>query len=502
MRYIPWRSAIRLAAVVSLIVSMAFVASVAPASAQTVRRSITDLTPAQLMSLRRGVATMMSRDTAPRNSADFRRSWIYWANMHAHFGADCARPDHRQRHDRRRDLDRFQPSEDATWCACEHDTPQFLTWHRMFLWYFERVLRQASGDPSLTLPYWDYATDPRLPAAFRAQTYIDANGDRVPNPLYIAGAARGAERRHRRPRRRGHLLGQRDAGDDRTQFQQRLEATPHGAVHCAIVNNGCPNGIMGSVPVAALDPIFYLHHANIDRLYECWLRVDMNARLPTSRDRPQSQLFLRGRQRQRHPAAGPRHADHQPDPLQLFRRRRRLPAGPGSAVGRPHRPGGSGARGQAGGAGAEHRQDRAEARSDRGGASAARRGASVYGLPVVPQTATVTIEGVNAAVVPGVVYDVYLANAAGKRASIGVISFFGFGGPMTGGAHAHAAMAGRTFEFDATQAMKALGLTGTRSPKLVFEPSTGLTSSTLAAATAAIPKDAKVTFASARLTVQ
>ena len=86
MRYIPWRSAIRLAAVVSLIVSMAFVASVAPASAQTVRRSVTDLTPAQLMSLRRGVATMMARDTAPRNSADFRRSWIYWANMHAHFG--------------------------------------------------------------------------------------------------------------------------------------------------------------------------------------------------------------------------------------------------------------------------------------------------------------------------------------------------------------------------------------------------------------------------------
>ena len=35
MRYIPWRSAIGLAAVVSLIVGTAFVASVAPASAQT-----------------------------------------------------------------------------------------------------------------------------------------------------------------------------------------------------------------------------------------------------------------------------------------------------------------------------------------------------------------------------------------------------------------------------------------------------------------------------------
>ena len=38
---------------------------------------------------------------------------------------------------------------------------------------------------------------------------------------------------------------------------------------------------MGAVPVAALDPVFYLHHANIDRLYDCWLQVDEAGRLPT-----------------------------------------------------------------------------------------------------------------------------------------------------------------------------------------------------------------------------
>jgi Common central domain of tyrosinase/Polyphenol oxidase middle domain len=37
---------------------------------------------------------------------------------------------------------------------------------------------------------------------------------------------------------------------------------------------------MGSVPVAALDPIFYAHHTNIDRLYDCWLNVDAPNRLP------------------------------------------------------------------------------------------------------------------------------------------------------------------------------------------------------------------------------
>src|SRR5262249_17493332 len=41
-------------------------------------------------------------------------------------------------------------------------------------------------------------------------------------------------------------------------------------------------GLMGSVPAAALDPIFYEHHANIDRLYECWLKVNEPARLPSN----------------------------------------------------------------------------------------------------------------------------------------------------------------------------------------------------------------------------
>ena len=215
----------------------------------------------------------------------------------------------------------------------------------MFLYYFERVLRQAANDPSLTLPYWDDATDPRLAAAFRDQTYVDEPARRCRTR---STSPRGA------PTLNAGTAGLAAAATSsanamqattRADFEQRLEATPHGAVHCAIVTGGCPNGLMGSVPVAALDPIFYLHHANIDRLYECWLQVDETRACPPAG--PSSiALFLRGRRRQRETAPGARHADHQPDRLQLFRRRRRLPAGPGSAVGRPHRPGGSGARGR------------------------------------------------------------------------------------------------------------------------------------------------------------
>ena len=64
-------------------------------------------------------------------------------------------------------------------------------------------------------------------------------------------------------------------------FPTRLEATPHGAVHCGVGSAGCGTGLMGSVPSAALDPIFYFHHVNIDRLYECWQEVNPQRRLPT-----------------------------------------------------------------------------------------------------------------------------------------------------------------------------------------------------------------------------
>lgn len=45
--------------------------------------------------------------------------------------------------------------ENATWCTCQHGTSQFLTWHRMYLYYFENVLQAASGDPKLRLPNRD-----------------------------------------------------------------------------------------------------------------------------------------------------------------------------------------------------------------------------------------------------------------------------------------------------------------------------------------------------------
>ena len=54
-----------------------------------------------------------------------------------------------------------------------------------------------------------------------------------------------------------------------------LEQTPHNDIHVALVGANpvgqCQGGFMIDPNCAALDPIFWLHHANIDRLWNVWL---------------------------------------------------------------------------------------------------------------------------------------------------------------------------------------------------------------------------------------
>ena len=70
-----------------------------------------------------------------------------------------------------------------------------------------------------------------------------------------------------------------------------LESLPHNVIHGAIggvAPGGDPNdwrdfGLMSMPITAALDPIFWLHHANIDRLWSVWLRDALSStRTPTS----------------------------------------------------------------------------------------------------------------------------------------------------------------------------------------------------------------------------
>ena len=150
----------------------------------------------------------------------------------------------------------------------------------------------AVGGPSnWALPYWNYfgASESNIPPAFTAATLPDGS----PNPLFVK-ARYG-------PLGSGNifvpippvsqsvmsndLFTDSDTktkkpgfGGPKTGFNHgsgsngNLESNPHNQVHGA-VGGSLPNGtygLMSDPGIAALDPIFYLHHCNIDRMWAVW----------------------------------------------------------------------------------------------------------------------------------------------------------------------------------------------------------------------------------------
>jgi tyrosinase len=165
---------------------------------------------------------------------------------------------------------------DRGWMTCEHHTaalsrPYFWPWHRMYLYWFERIVRDVGGYPDFALPYWDYL-DPEqrvLPEPFRdpdSPLYVGLrdpalNGGGVPDV--------SAELAHA-------IFGNLCAGFGQNDFlnaSNALETTPHDYIHRwagGEFANPPVAGLMGAVPTSAQDPLFWLHHANLDRLWASW----------------------------------------------------------------------------------------------------------------------------------------------------------------------------------------------------------------------------------------
>jgi tyrosinase len=149
---------------------------------------------------------------------------------------------------------------------CIHGAPGFFTWHRAYMLAYEKALHCM--DSSVMLPFWDWSSGPStgVPAACSQPTYINRAGNTVDNPL-CSGPLPGGGRTARRPD-----INTTSFDDLATtaqtamnnlsfsSFQSALNSV-HGSVHVRV------GGQMASVPYAAFDPIFYLHHGNVDRLW-------------------------------------------------------------------------------------------------------------------------------------------------------------------------------------------------------------------------------------------
>ena len=157
-----------------------------------------------------------------------------------------------------------------SWNSCEHGTEFFWSWHRMYLYWFERIVRKKSGDPTWTLPFWawDSPSERQVPSMFRSPAT-------PANPLYVSRTIGSGSLSAATVDYSSDFATKIFHTTLSTGANDLFQGTPHGAVHIAV------GGIMCCVPTAAEDPIFYLHHANCDRLWQVW-RASYSGSDPTS----------------------------------------------------------------------------------------------------------------------------------------------------------------------------------------------------------------------------
>jgi len=191
------------------------------------------------------------------------------------------------------------------WNECKHGGWYFFSWHRMYLYFFERILRaaaaEAGGPDDFALPYWDYAgPSPRntLPAPFRQPTLADGS----PNPLFLPAplrspgimnggglppSATSSTAALAQTAFVGTTFGFGGGVTGTAQFNGStgaLEQTPHNGIHVLLggsSDGACGQGLMSDPSCAALDPIFWLHHSNIDRLWNRWIALGGGRANPT-----------------------------------------------------------------------------------------------------------------------------------------------------------------------------------------------------------------------------
>ncbi|GJY45080.1 polyphenol oxidase I, chloroplastic-like protein [Tanacetum coccineum] len=181
-----------------------------------------------------------------------------------------------------------------------HNSWLFFPFHRWYLYFYERILGNLINDPTFALPYWNW-DDPvggmTIPDFFLPENspaydvYRDA---RHKPPLLVDLAFDGRERDvsneiqkqcnlttvYRDLVRNGtdsksFFGGEYVAGDapvaNGAKSIGSVEAGTHTAVHRWVGDSTKPNNEdMGNFYSAGYDPVFYIHHSNVDRMWKLW----------------------------------------------------------------------------------------------------------------------------------------------------------------------------------------------------------------------------------------
>ncbi|KAF4628454.1 hypothetical protein G7Y89_g9698 [Cudoniella acicularis] len=211
---------------------------------------------------------------------------------------------------------------------CTHGNTLFPLWHRPYLALIEQVMAAHAQDAAksynspvyqtaadnLRIPYWDWAAVPqRFPDLLMwpsIQIITPTGVKNVTNPLnrykflnhpepeawfpsdeesYLGSQPWTLRQPDSQNVSQEYLINTQGFGDDgqiltdsistdwwnasTTAAQGYSFEGPHGSVHLMVGGNGH----MSPATFAGFDPVFFLHHANVDRLWDMWQAVYPNS---------------------------------------------------------------------------------------------------------------------------------------------------------------------------------------------------------------------------------
>ena len=207
-------------------------------------------------------------------------------------------------------MNTFTPSTQSNRNAA-HMGPIFLPWHRYMLILLEYHLQRVLNDDSFGLPYWDWARDGELPVSQQNNSPIWSNScmGGTGTPITTGPFAVGSWKINVREDMNGNLV--RTNSSLRRNFGSTLERRlPTKAEVQTALNRGRPNvfydvepwddnsvsfrneleGWMNTPPTrlhnavhvwvrgdmilgtSLNDPVFYLNHCNVDRIWSGWMK--------------------------------------------------------------------------------------------------------------------------------------------------------------------------------------------------------------------------------------
>ncbi|KAB2637406.1 polyphenol oxidase [Pyrus ussuriensis x Pyrus communis] len=186
----------------------------------------------------------------------------------------------------------------------------FFPFHRMYLYFYERILGKLIDDPTFALPYWNWDSPDGFPIP---DIYTDTTSplyDQYRNAghqppvlvdLSYGGTDDDVDEQTRIDENLAIMYRQMvsgaktpdlffgheyRAGDTTTgNYAGTIENNPHNNIHLWCGDPDQPNKEdMGNFYSSGRDPLFYAHHCNVDRMWNIWKTLGGKRKDPTDTD--------------------------------------------------------------------------------------------------------------------------------------------------------------------------------------------------------------------------